>query len=423
MKAAIGGLVSGALTSRTLRGAARAASASARRISGARPHVHYFHDVADPYAHLSAQLLARLVRDFDVDCSAHLVPRPDEGAAPEREMLAAYSLRDAPLLAAATGLTFPANARAPATVAISAIESALAGVKDAGAFAAQAAALGDTLWGGASIAAAATGDPAAALAEGAALREKLGHYLGGAFAFEGEWYWGPDRFAYLEERLEFARKTGEPFVHLHEDAVQSADARGATLDYFLSPRSPYTYLAAARVRKLAERMNATLRYRCVRVRVMRGWPAPSGKRFYIVRDAKREADRNGMEFGRVADPVGPGAERGLAVLHHALREGRGGAFAESFLQGVFSEAIDSATDAGLWKLAERAGVSRATVEAALNDESWRDIAEANREEMFALGVWGVPSFRVAGRAAHWGQDRLWAVAQDLRDIANSGASA
>ncbi len=419
MKAAIGGLVSGALTSRTLRGAARAASAGVRRISGARPQVHYFHDVSDPYAHLSAQLLARLVRDFDVDCAAHLVPPPDEGAAPERQKLAEYSLRDAARLAAATGLAFPADAHAPEARAIEAVEGALAGLNDADAFAQKAIALGETMWRSAPISAPPTGDAEAARAEGGALREKLGHYLGGAFAFEGEWYWGPDRYAYLEDRLDFARRSGTPFAHLHEDSVPSADARGATLDYFLSPRSPYTYLAAVRVRKLSERMNATLRYRFVLPMVMRGLPVPPAKRMYIVRDAKREADRNSMEFGRVADPVGPGAERGLAVLHHALREGKGAAFAESFLAGVFSEAIDSATDAGLWKLAERAGVSRSTVEAALKDESWRDVAEANREELFSLGLWGVPSFRVAGRPGHWGQDRLWAVAQDLRSEAGA----
>ena len=36
------------------------------------------------------------------------------------------------------------------------------------------------------------------------------------------------------------------------------------------------------------------------------------------------------------------------------------------------------------------------------------MAEANRAELFALGLWGVPSFRVSYTAV-WGQDRLWAV--------------
>jgi 2-hydroxychromene-2-carboxylate isomerase len=34
--------------------------------------------------------------------------------------------------------------------------------------------------------------------------------------------------------------------------------------------------------------------------------------------------------------------------------------------------------------------------------------------MFANGLWGVPSFRVDDGPAHWGQDRLWAIEQDLK---------
>jgi 2-hydroxychromene-2-carboxylate isomerase len=64
-------------------------------------------------------------------------------------------------------------------------------------------------------------------------------------------------------------------------------------------------------------------------------------------------------------------------------------------------------------MAKRAGVSDATVKAALADPSWRTTAEANREEMFAGGLWGVPSFRVNEGEARWGQDRLWAIEQDL----------
>jgi 2-hydroxychromene-2-carboxylate isomerase len=51
------------------------------------------------------------------------------------------------------------------------------------------------------------------------------------------------------------------------------------------------------------------------------------------------------------------------------------------------------------------------------DTGWRDELEANRRALFALGLWGVPSFRVrGGRApdyATWGQDRLWRVEEEL----------
>jgi 2-hydroxychromene-2-carboxylate isomerase len=33
--------------------------------------------------------------------------------------------------------------------------------------------------------------------------------------------------------------------------------------------------------------------------------------------------------------------------------------------------------------------------------------------MLALGLWGVPSFRVDAQPARWGQDRLWQVERDL----------
>ena len=147
--------------------------------------------------------------------------------------------------------------------------------------------------------------------------------------------------------------------------------------------------------------------------VMRGLPVPRAKQIYIMRDTKREAERLGMPFGRVVDPVGRGVERGLAVLHHAIAEARGPEFVELFLRGAFAEGVDATTDAGLLKITARAGLSAAQVNMALADLSWRSVAETNRVELFDLGLWGVPSFRVHGCEAHWGQDRLWAVERDL----------
>ena len=48
----------------------------------------------------------------------------------------------------------------------------------------------------------------------------------------------------------------------------------------------------------------------------------------------------------------------------------------------------------------------------MQDEGWRTVAEANRAEMFSLGLWGVPSFRV-GNVSAWGQDRHWVVQHAL----------
>jgi len=156
--------------------------------------------------------------------------------------------------------------------------------------------------------------------------------------------------------------------------------------------------------------------------VMRGLPVPREKRSYISLDAAREAHARGIPFGRVNDPVGRPTERGLALIPLAEREGKGQAYLLSFMRGVWAEGIDAGSERGLRTIAERAGLSWDAASAALRDEGWRAVAEANRAEMFGLGLWGVPSFRV-GDLAVWGQDRLWAVQDALlaTTVAHQGA--
>ena len=61
--------------------------------------------------------------------------------------------------------------------------------------------------------------------------------------------------------------------------------------------------------------------------------------------------------------------------------------------------------------------------AALADESWRGPAEENRKALFDAGLWGAPTFRVNGAPAHWGQDRIWALEEDLAALAAGKAQA
>jgi 2-hydroxychromene-2-carboxylate isomerase len=66
----------------------------------------------------------------------------------------------------------------------------------------------------------------------------------------------------------------------------------------------------------------------------------------------------------------------------------------------------------LRKIVERSGLLWTQAKEALDLTEWRTVAETNRNAMFALGLWGVPSFQV-GNTAVWGQDRLWAVQEAL----------
>jgi 2-hydroxychromene-2-carboxylate isomerase len=377
---------------------------------------------------LLLQALSALAASYAVHLELHLVPPPGDAAAPDRERLQAWSRRDARDLAAAIGLEFVDPGQEPEPALISQANRALASAFSDGRTlepVLQASTeIGAALWGGdrdalGSFPAAPAGQAAALLEAGEALRRRLGHYLGATLYFEGEWYWGVDRITHLERRLRgagLARVADRQWiVDLPQVGCRHRPTNGhhPELHFFCSLRSPYTCIAVARVLQLAECYDARLRLRFVLPMVMRGLPVPREKRLYILRDAKREAESLGLPFGRIVDPVGVPTERGLAVLHHAIEAGKGPAFLESFMRGVWAEGIDAGSEGGLHMLAERAGLDVASVTAALRDASWRAVAQANRADMLALGLWGVPSFRVDQNPARWGQDRLWQVERDL----------
>jgi len=417
------------LTSRVYRHLRRSRAAWVRRIKSQPAVVHYFHQVDDPYSDLAVRALPHLVSQYQITLVPHLVPAPDTGAAPEPKRLVDWSLRDASDLASALCLESLPWRTAPDANAVVQAQAALAGITDPVRFAEIAANIRHAFklltelqpaeLDLATLDIPASGDAEAALNDGKTLRKALGHYLGAMFYFEGEWYWGLDRLPYLEQRLSRNNPVA-PFVSRLECSINETHAVSAhtqqrpVVDLYISFRSPYSWIALPRVFALATRYNAQLNLRFVLPMVMRGLPIPESKRVYIVSDTKREAERVGLPFGLIADPVGKPTERGLAVLHHAIQAGKGEAFALSFMRGVFAEGISARSDSGLLKLCLRAGISAEQMHDALADTRWRAVAEANREEMFRLGIWGVPAFRVNEGSAHWGQDRLWLLEQQLR---------
>ena len=425
-----------ALTSDALRDLRRAAAEGRRRLARAPHRVCWFHQVDDSYSHLGAQVLARFAARYDVELAPRLVGPPPDDAAPERARLAAFARKDAADVAPGYGLAFPRDARAPAPDAVALATRLLAGAPPAS-FAALAPAVGDALWRGddAALAALARAHAPAseataqtAVAAGSAERRRLGHYLGGMFHYGGEWYWGVDRLAHLERRLALlglAREAADaPLVAppSFADAPAPAAAGGErlVLDYFCSLRSPYTAIAMARVLALPAHLPVDVVWRPVLPMVMRGLPVPAAKRLYIVLDTRREAARAGVAFGRVCDPVGRPVERAFSLYPWARERGRAEALLAGFTQAAFAEGIDLGTDAGLRRVVERAGLSWGEARAHLDrDGGWRDELEANRRELLALGLWGVPSFRLRGRPgepdfATWGQDRLWRIEAEIR---------
>ena len=421
---------------------ARARVERERRRKGEPHRIEFFHQVDDPYSHLLAQALVKLEERYEVEVATWLVEPPEDWAAPARALLESYSLVDARRLAEKAGL-HPNSETRPEPEAVLDVQERLAATLPSAegprseATLEAAVALGRELWDSESDGAESSGSRRGrrrtqceasvrtALGTGTARRAELGHYLGGTCFYGGEWTWGIDRLAYLEERLaDLGARRGEitpvyaqPRL-LEEpvpaDALEAADL--PDLHFFASFRSPYTWISTERVIRLAEAFGVDLRIRFVLPMVMRGLPVKRSKRVYILLDAAREAKRNGVQFGPISDPVGKPVERGYSLLPWAIGQGKGIEYFRSFMTLVFSQAVDAGSDRGLRRIVEEAGLDWSEGRGYLDDPAWREEAERNREELFDLGLWGVPSFRV-GSVAVWGQDRLWVLEDEYRRLA------
>ncbi len=263
------------------------------------------------------------------------------------------------------------------------------------------------------------------------LLRKLGHYNTGTMHYAGEWYWGVDRLHYLTDRLDALGLNRWPeqnaeLASLEQArqltlpaAVPGAAEKLPALEMFFSFRSPYSYLALKRTFDIADAFGLKLEVRPVLPMVMRGMAVPRKKLLYIANDASREADRLGVPFGKMVDPVGPGAERCIATFYYAKTQGRERDFLLAAGKAIWAEGIDVAWDEGLEQVADRSGLFWPEVKAALTLEGWRTTAEENRQAMTEAGVWGVPSFKI-GEIALWGQDRDWLLARMIEDMCHSG---
>tara|TARA_R110002096_G_scaffold73793_1_gene174964 strand:+ start:5449 stop:6756 length:1308 start_codon:yes stop_codon:yes gene_type:complete len=416
-----------ALTSPARREARRKRAEAKRQRRGEPHRVHYFHRPGDPACALMAPLAAALCDRFDIELTVHLTGLPAADVNPDPERLPGCARRDTAALATHFGLPFTDPGETPKAAQENQATAIIASALGHGDGLQAAIATSNALWRGDE---AAMADAAARFGEvspeaavkaaeqGSALCDELGHFQSATLYYGGEWYWTADRLHYLEARLDGPGATRDsmappPLAPPLLESQLAGNSGGAVLEIYPSLRSPYTYLAMERAFALADRWQAKVEIRFVLPMVMRSLPVPRRKGQYFLLDAKREAERLGLPFGNICDPLGRPTERGLAVLHYAMEQDKGRAFLTSFLRGVWAEGIDAGSDRGLRQLVERAGLDWPAAKAALAGDDWRKVAEANRQRLLELGLWGVPSFHT-GDLSVWGQDRLWRVEQALR---------
>lgn len=347
----------------------------------------------DPYSLLVSQVLPRIRDKYDVEIRTLVLREPRDDVDPDRERRHRWALQDAKRLADSFGLRFPDDAQIPETATTSQLLMALRLAPDC-------ESITEVLYEGLQnrCDTSATKSP-----DDHGRVRRLGHYTGGMIHYAGAWYWGLDRLNHLEARLanepvqRWAPVLGEPTV----------DARAPDkLEVFFSFRSPYSYLALARLARAST--DAAIELRPVLPMVMRGLQVPRIKRLYLAFDAKREADRLGIPYGRIADPLGEGVERCIAALT-ALPEVLRLPFAALITRWIWSEGVNvsnpRAIESALAEVGADAELAKRAVQ-AFENAPWREVAKENRRVLLEeLDLWGVPSFR-AGDCAIWGHDRM-----------------
>ncbi|HEV7555435.1 MAG TPA: DsbA family protein, partial [Kofleriaceae bacterium] len=407
--------------------AARKAFANVKeRVTSAPRRLDFYYDLSDPWSYLTAQAVQRLIDAYPIELAFHVITPPASDVDPAPLLRATHAIRDALQLADYWDIEFPGTKPADSGL-VRDVGTALVRERPARDQLRCALELGVAMW---------TIDrkglmkllgqwgteshievPPIMNGHYNDLR-KAGHYNGAMLAYKGEWYWGIDRLPYLESEL--AKDLGVDVAHVvtprADRAPQPLSDKPLTAEMWLSFRSPYSYLALEQIEAILAPYNIPLVLKPVLPMVTRGLAVPNVKRMYIVRDAKREADRLGIPFGELCDPLGKGVEHCIAIAHWAQSKGALIPFVKSAMRGIWSEGKDVSEYVDLRAVVERAGLSWDEAKAQLDDPTGLKAANESVAEMAVISLWGVPSIRV-GNFIAWGQDRLPLLADRLRRAA------
>ena len=402
-----------------------------KRKTDNRPHqVFYLHQVDDPYSHLCCQILDQLEHSYNIEVIPLVVGSPPPSSTPEVEMLKKHNIEDAKMIAPYYGLTFDTNEIDIEPKNIKIAQSILLGTEQE-AFAKVSLEVGEALWRNDSKTLRALQQNSTVLSNEEISRQiimnsqkqkKLGHYYGGVFAYEGECYACIDRVSFLEERLIalginkfdqisiLKRSSSKDTLPLKLDVI--------TLEVLFSARSPYSYLALPQLIDFGKRYPVKIVYRPILPMVMRGMVINREKMFYILSDCKRIAEKKGIPFGNIADPLGKAVERCYSLFKFIKEKGKEEDYFNVFLRAVWSEGQHGYLDKTIKNVVEKIDLNWEEAKKELDNDDWREEIEANRLMLFEVGKWGPPTMILKNRDQEvvlsvWGQDRIWLIEEEL----------
>ncbi|MDO5369314.1 2-hydroxychromene-2-carboxylate isomerase [Paracoccus sp. (in: a-proteobacteria)] len=185
----------------------------------------------------------------------------------------------------------------------------------------------------------------------------------------------------------------------------------AAIDYYLSPISPWAYLAGDRPERIAERHGATITYRPLDIMQLfdrTGGTRPQNRHpsrlDYRKQELPRWAEHLGMPI-RIDVALTNAAPAAYAIIAAQEAGGDVAALVRAILEARFAKGRDIAEDQVI-----RDALAKAGFDPGLADRGLFVGAEAygrNLERAVEAGVFGVPFYHVLDTDQRfWGQDRL-----------------
>jgi 2-hydroxychromene-2-carboxylate isomerase len=186
----------------------------------------------------------------------------------------------------------------------------------------------------------------------------------------------------------------------------------SVLDFWYDFASTYSYLAAMRIRPLAQSAGLSLRFRPFLLGPIfkaQGWATSpfnlyEAKGRHMWRDLARECERAGLPFRR-PEPFPQNSLLAARLALVGLEQGWGEDFTLAAFRAEFGEgrSIDETTLQGV--LAELNLDAESALSAA-QSEGGKSALRAQTEEAHRLGIFGAPTFIAADGELFWGNDRL-----------------
>ena len=186
----------------------------------------------------------------------------------------------------------------------------------------------------------------------------------------------------------------------------------AVLDFWYDLASTYSYLAAVRIRPLAQSADVAVRFRPFLlgpISKAQGWTTSPfnlylAKGRHMWRDLERECGRLGLPFKR-PEPFPQNSLLAARLALVGLEQGWGEDFTLAVFRAEFGEgrSIDEAT---LRDVVTKLNVDATAALSAAQSESVKHALRTQSEEAQRLGLFGAPTFITADGELFWGNDRL-----------------